>query len=234
MRACAVGLVSDRAHSSIWWDPPPIVDLVADAFYGFGGRFGNLDKGISQVCKVSSRTGIQSAAVKIMTPVLYPLDVAQEIARRIQLWLPASREMDNLPAVISSSLTTLAAAKPIFVLSVLLTWCNGWTASARTSSETTTCLFGCSAKDSLLHYIGCPALWTEVSMLEGMPTNINVLENIGLDKLVAGPARTPARIICLATALDAFNSLKSVQNLLADIAKTQIRDSHRRVKALAT
>ena len=225
-----------RAHSSPWWDTPPIADLVADAFYGFGERFGNLDKTISHARKVSPRIGIQGAAVKIMTPQLYPLDVAQELARRIRLWLPSSRNIEDLPARISTSLNALASTRPVFVLSVLLTWCNGWTTSARTSSETRTCLLGCNDKDSLLHYIGCPPLWGELLKLEGLPTVSSVEDNIALSicSLTTGTAKTPARAICLASALDAFNNLKAMRNIPTDAAKQQLRESYRRLKALAT
>ena len=38
-----------RAHSSPWWDTPPIVDLVADAASDFNNQFGDLTKDIRKL-----------------------------------------------------------------------------------------------------------------------------------------------------------------------------------------
>jgi hypothetical protein len=80
-----------RAHSDPWWDTPPIVDLVSEAF-NFGGKFGRLKCDVESVLKGRKNARIQSTAVKILTPLVYPIDIPQELSRRLRLWLPPLRE----------------------------------------------------------------------------------------------------------------------------------------------
>ena len=84
-----------------------------------------------------------------------------------------------------------------------------------------------------MQYIGCQTLWGELLKLEQLPPNSSVLENIALDTKSMHTARTPARVFCLACALDAFNNLKG-RSVPPEAAKQQVRESHRRLKALAS
>ena len=43
------------------------------------------------------------------------------------------------------------------------TWANAWTTSTRIhESQCLRCIFGCDAKDDLIHYLDCDPLWTSV------------------------------------------------------------------------
>ena len=226
-----LGWLVGQSHSTPWWDTPPIVDLVAEAASGFQNKFGDLGADIRVQRKSSNRIGLQSAAIKVILPKLYPICFETELARRLRLWIPADKVPCDLERRIEDTIKTAASMKfkPFFVTAMLHTWCNGWTTSQRTSSPKRACIYGCTERDSLVHYMTCPVFW---KLLREMEKHSDNLENDDLIGHLALVGDAKSNIFCIGVALDAYNNLKSMRSLQAAAIKEQVSASYKRLSAL--
>ena len=183
-----------------------------------------LDWLANQVRKVSSRAGIQSAAVQIMTLQLYPIDIAAEAARRIVMWAPALNSLPSLVLDIAAALDATKSYKPFFTLALLQTWFTGWTTSFRAHASKVSCIFGCDAEDWLLHYVVCQPLWMTIYSERNISCDIPLSRALVLqgDKI---------DLFNVAVTCDVYHNFKNQKstNVLA-----QVRDSIRRTTMLTT
>ena len=123
--------------------------MVTEAANGFQNKFGDLGAEICKQRNINSRLGLQSAAVKALLPMLYPINFGAELARRLRLWIPAASILADLEIRIEETLAIADAvkSKPFVVTAVMNICCNGWTTSRRTSSPTRACIYGCAGED---------------------------------------------------------------------------------------
>jgi len=185
----------------------------------------------------NDRVGIQSAAIKIILPQLYSFDFGAELGRRLRLWVPAIRSLEDLGWRIESTLaaTNSAKMKPFFIIALITTWCNGWTTSYRTGSPKRSCIYGCDAADSLLHYMACPVVWGSLRNVGGVPADTpeyTVLQNLGLDHGAHGLGTIPSKVFQLAIVTDVYNNLKNLNAPAAATVKEQFEFSYKKLVVL--
>jgi len=149
------------------WGTKAIVDLINEAASGAAGPASLTAESVALTRANESssggrKLGFQAAAGRIVLRHYFPDNFAFEFARRLCLWLPDARADENLENRIQTTLQTLRAFRPAFVIAFIKIMCNGLSTSCRRQELDKGCLFGCgcNGNDKLYHYFFCPCLWT--------------------------------------------------------------------------
>ena len=185
--ALSIERIAAGAWSPAFWDSEPFAVNLMKASSGYP-ELPHVYKGFTEALREVSRDRqttpkLQSILYKHMLPSFYPLTTSELIAQRATELAPQQAEDVDLMQI--EAAITLLRKLPRFACShVLKTWVNSWTTSDRYHSEVRhSCFFGCPlAKDALVHYLACPALWSQVALLPLAPSPLPVspLERLGV------------------------------------------------------
>lgn len=112
-------------------------------------------------------------------------DIAQDMAQKLVVTLGEElSENIRLPANWYQNLVAqLPAVKTHTAMCVLKTYVGGWTTSHRMhdSDGVKPCIYGCTGeRDTLVHYLVCPALWQISCAAIGVDVPIDIGARLGL------------------------------------------------------
>ena len=184
-------LDSSKFHSNPWWTSPPVCDLVYEAREQFGGKFGDLKAVARPADRLNQDEehrkrgpGVQALVYKHILPILYPIDFATEIARRVRLW--SRLDLLGVEEVVAGRFGILKALSPGVAFSVFKTWFNTWPTNFRMHLPARNCLFCGQGPDRLSHIIVCQSLWSSVYAACGLDAPdqsvpINPVTTLALD-----------------------------------------------------
>jgi hypothetical protein len=148
-------VVKDKRHWKDYgrWNSEAFVDVLARA-YDFDFPLDDM------------RKGLQAAATKALAPVLFPSDLATEVAPRLFRFLaPEAVSWDYLVGQLRVTLGFAKKLAPSIGWALLRTWLNGWVTASRVGAQKRPCKFGCNFRegslkyDRLDHYLDCDILW---------------------------------------------------------------------------
>jgi len=189
MQVLPISQIATGASSPAFWDSVPFAVNLKSARSGFP-ELTNVNKGFSEAMQeVSSahrnktKPKLQKILYKHLLPSIYPLSTSHLIAKRARDLAPAQADDVDLQQI--EAACSLLRKLPHYACShIVKTWVNSWATSDRFHEEVRhKCFFGCPhAKDQLLHYLSCPALWAALELLPLSPSPLpsSPLERLGV------------------------------------------------------
>jgi len=238
--------VSDRMSH---WDSSPLIDLVQQARQDLGGLFPGLglhvdarihsfraDAGTIECIRRpgASQPSRQKIAYSYILPRLFPFTVADEIERRLLLWLPSDHPLRSCPLRerIDRNLAALKAMPKTVIVSVVAkVWLNGLPTNFRLHRPSRPCPF-CrrpTSPDRLSHIVHCDVFWQMLAAVLHKPILDCTCSQLALENHSSYTAED--LMISLHILVDSYQALP---NTAGNQLKLCMKDAYRRVRQLST
>jgi hypothetical protein len=212
------------------WDTEAFADVLE--------RAAKLEVPSCQAQTGSRRSSLQAGAYKSLWAARFPLDLAVTLLPRVLKFFDGAFQEETVLYSMRRCLECVRKMAPQAGWVVVRTWCNGWVTSSRVGAKVKPCIFGCEdtvsdkSRDSLSHYLACPALWGPIVRLSETGWNVSwsieVASSLALASLVdpACPSvATECQIAALVTACDVFHTSRFTSGPVLRMAQESQRRS---------
>ena len=160
----SVSRVASRQLSTEWWDTPPYVQFLNDAYYGKGSYADTLQASMSARSAArdpENKKSIQAIAHSTINSIRKNDEATYMLLFRRTVALGFSSQAVISRQDVCKAFAVATRARPNDALAWFKTVTNAWCTSSRMHEPITLdCIFGCpGCEDRVSHYLSCPILW---------------------------------------------------------------------------
>ena len=153
---------------------------------------------------------IQADTYRSLIASRLPYDLALSLLLRVRKRLGAKYCDDKVLEAMRRTLKLARSMAPQAGWALVRTWWNGWVTFSRVGAGSNPCIFGCTGdvtcRDSLQHYLVCPAHWKPIIELSKVDWNVWMDVEI-LNSLALATAVDPALVDHAIEAMIASNAV---------------------------